>query len=219
MLVYPELFQQRFEQVRYHVCFALGQTRAIEAHADLVVCKSPEVQAWVRRQNPGLETAVVDPSIDRSVFEYDGRPKRDSILLHEARQQTPGDAGFLRARYGDKVVEIAGRTEAEVAELLRDARVFVWRGAEKEGSPRPPKEALVAGCVVVGLDVELHAGYAIDFGLRCADVDELVRMAGEALKMPIPTVAERAVVRDKAAEEEDWRKLMQRFVVGAPAAR
>ena len=147
-------------------------------------------------------------------------PQARFDLLHEARQQTPGDAGSSPGSIlGDKVVEIAGRTEAEVAELLRDARVFVWRGAEKEGSPRPPKEALVAGCVVVGLDVELHAGYAIDFGLRCADVDELVRMAGEALKMPIPTVAERAVVRDKAAEEEDWRKLMQRFVVGAPAAR
>lgn len=32
--------------------------------------------------------------------------------------------------------------------------IFVWRGNANEGSPRPPKEALVAGSIVVGLESE-----------------------------------------------------------------
>jgi len=58
----------------------------------------------------------------------------------------------MRERYGDRVVEIISRPEPEVAELLKSAKVFVCRGNDKEGSPRPPKEALVAGCVVVVRD-------------------------------------------------------------------
>jgi len=60
----------------------------------------------------------------------------------------------MRERYGDRVVEIISRPKPEVAELLKSAKVFVCRGDDKEGSPRPPKEALVAGCVVVVRDAE-----------------------------------------------------------------
>ena len=120
------------------------------------------------------------------------------------RHKHPETAELLRQRYGEKFVEIIGYSEAEVAEALKNARVFVWRGNDQEGSPRPPKEALVAGCIVVGLESDLHQDYLTDFGIKCANVDELIEMAGEALKMPLPTEAERAVVRDKSEEMRDW---------------
>ena len=115
----------------------------------------------------------------------------------------------MREHYGDKVVEIVGKTESEVAEILKSAKVFVWRGFETEASPRPPKEVLVAGCVVVGLEKDLCKEQDIDFGVKCRDVDELLRMAGEALRMPIPSPAERAVVRDSESEARGWVALMK----------
>jgi hypothetical protein len=95
-----------------------------------------------------------------------------------------------------------------VAEILKDAKVFVWRGDEKEGSPRPPKEALVAGCTVVGLESDLDDRYATGFGVRCSTVEDLIEMAGKALDMPMPTAQERSVVRDSAQEQEDWFRLL-----------
>jgi hypothetical protein len=101
-----------------------------------------------------------------------------------------------------------------VAEILKDAKVFVWRGDENEGSPRPPKEALVAGCNVVGLESDLNDGYATGFGVRCSTVDDLIEMAGKALDMPIPTDEERSVVRDSAQEQEDWFRLLTSLNLG-----
>lgn len=96
-----------------------------------------------------------------------------------------------------------------MAEALKKAKVFVWRGADKEGSPRPPKEALVAGCWVVGLESDLNEGYHTDFGIRCSTVDELIKMAGEALKMPMPTEGQRAIIRDSKEEKQDWLALLK----------
>ena len=49
----------------------------------------------------------------------------------------------------------------------------------------------------------------IDFGIKCRDEEELLQKAGEALQMPIPSVAERAIVRDSADEARDWLALMK----------
>lgn len=212
VLIYPEVYQPHFANIKYHICFALGKWRLIEPHADLVVCKSPEIVSWVRQQLPLMPATLIAPSIDRSVFEYDGRLKKEQICYMTRPHKHPETAQLLRQLYGDKLVEIIDASEAEVAEALKDARVFVWRGDDKEGSPRPPKEALVAGCVVVGLNSDLHENYMTDFGIRCSTVDELIEMAGEALKMPVPTKEERAVVRDKKEEMEDWLELMKSLV-------
>ena len=106
-------------------------------------------------------------------------------------------------------MEIVGKTETEVAEILKSAKVFVWRGCEEEGAQRPPREALVAGCVVVGLAKDLCAARECDFGVRCRDEEELLVQAGAALQMPIPSVAERAIIRDSEDEARDWCALMK----------
>jgi hypothetical protein len=210
VLIYPEVYQPYFRW-KYHICFALGKYSPIEPHANLVVCKSDAIREWVRGQHPNIPTALILPSIKRSLFEYDGRPKRDVICYMTRPRKHPDTARLLRAAYGDKVLEIVDYSEAEVAEVLRSAKVFVWRGNEQEGSPRPPKEALVAGCVVVGLESDLNESYHTNWGVRCATVDELIHMAGRALEMPTPSEEQRSVVRDSAEEKPDWLALLQRL--------
>lgn len=216
VLLYPEVYQPHAEGTNYHICFALGKRRLIESHADLTVCKSFEVLNWVREQHPSMPTALILPSIDRSVFEYDGRSKKEMICYMTRPHKHPETASLLRREYGDQVREIIDFSEAEVAETLKDARVFVWRGDEMEGSPRPPKEALVAGCVVVGLESDLNENYHTNFGIRCSNIHEVIRMAGEALRMPVPTYEERSVIRDSTDEKHDWLELFQRLDIGNP---
>jgi predicted metal-dependent hydrolase len=43
--------------------------------------------------------------------------------------------------------------------------------------------------------------------LRCATIDELIETAGHALSLPIPTAAERAIVRDVIEEKADWVRI------------
>lgn len=210
VLVYPEVYQP-YVAGKYHICFALGKRTLIEPHANLVVCKSREILNWVRAQHAHISTALILPSIERAVFEYQGSPKQELICYMTRPQKHPETARLLRDKYGDKVLEIVDFSEAEVAAALRAAKVFVWRGDDKEGSPRPPKEALVAGCIVVGLESDLNERYHTDFGIRCATVDELIEMAGAALQMPMPTNEQRAVVRDSEDEKQDWLGLLKRL--------
>lgn len=209
LVIYPEIHQPDLGRQHFHICFALGRYQLVQPHADLVVVKSPDMMDWVRRQNPRLPTRLIRATIQRSVFEYDQRPKQDIIAYMTRPHKHPETAVVLRDRYGDRVVEIVNQTEAGVAEILKTAKVFVWRGAETEASPRPPKEALVAGCVVVGLASELAEKHGLNFGVKCADVDELIHRAGEALQMPMPTPAERAVVRDGATEAQEWLAMIR----------
>jgi hypothetical protein len=214
VVLYPEVYQPQLPHVEHHVCLALGKNGKIgqvQPHATLAVCKSPAIVSWVRATNRSTPTVIVPPSIDRALFEYDGRPKRDIICYMRRPNKHPETAQALRQRYGDKVVDIAGIPEAEVAQILKEAKVFVWRSGPKEGSPRPPKEALVAGCVVVGLKTDLCDDYFTNFGVRCSTVDEVIEAAGEGLKMPVPTREERSVVRDKNDETLDWISLAERW--------
>lgn len=211
VLVYPEVFQPYVASVSLRICYALGKYTPIKAHADFTLCRSADIESWVKDQLPAMPTAVFEGSIDRAVFEYDGRPKRDWICCMPRAHKSPEVADLLRARYGARVVEIVGRREAEVAELLRSAKVFVWWGNDKEGSPRPPKEALVAGCVVVGLASDLHVRHATGFGLPCSSIGDVIERAGDALSFPIPSAVERAVVRDSRQEVEDWVDLIDRL--------
>jgi len=208
ILVYPEVYQPCLPGV-FHICFALGQRGHIQPHANLIVCRSSEVLERVKEQNSEIRTSLILPSINRTIFEYDGRSKQDTICYMTRAHKHPEMAAQLRKKYGRKVVEIVNCTEAAVAETLKNAKAFVWRGDDKEGSPRPPKEALVAGCVVVGLESDLNEKYHTNMGVRCSTVKEVIRMAGKALEMPVPTLEERAIVRDSEDEKKDWLALFE----------
>ena len=206
LIVYPEVYQPTIPN-RRHICFVLGKYGHVQPHADLAVCRSQALVEWVAEHDSQVPTAPLLPAIDRKIFEYDGREKRNVICYMTRPHKHPETADLLHERYGEKVVEIVERHESEVAEILKAAKVFVWRGTEMEGSPRPPKEALVAGCVVVGLSTDLNAAHHTDFGLRCATVEELIETAGQALSLPTPTATERAVIRDVEEEKKDWVRI------------
>jgi hypothetical protein len=210
IVVYPEVYQPRIEN-RRHVCYALGKYAPIEPHADLIICRSENLLNWASAQHPSIPAFAIAPGINRSIFEYDGKPKEQFIGYMTRPDKHPEFAQALRDRYGSKVLEIVNCTEAGVARHLKSAKVFVWRGNDKEGSPRPPKEALVAGCNVVGLKEDLRPDYHTEFGLRCDNLDEVITRCEDALLMPVPTVHERAVVRDSAEEKNELRSLMQYF--------
>jgi hypothetical protein len=207
LVVYPEIYQPRIPGLR-HICFVLGKYGHVQPQADLAVCRSQELATWVAEHTPEARVVLLPPAIDRKIFEYDGRPKRQAICYITRPQKHPETAQLLRERYPDQVVEIIDRDEREVAEIMKDCKVFVWRGTEMEGSPRPPKEALLAGCVVVGLAADLISDRHIDFGLRCTTVDELIETAGRALSLPIPSETERSIIRDVEEEKQDWLRIV-----------
>jgi hypothetical protein len=211
LVVYPESHQPRIDGCR-HICFVLGKHGLVSPHADLAVCRSEALVSWVAAHTAATPTILLQPSIDRKIFGYDGRAKRNVIAYMTRPDKYPETAQLLHERYPDQVVEIIDRPEAEVAEILKSAKVFVWRGDHMEGSPRPPKEALLAGCVVVGLATDLDAAHHTDFGLRCATVDEMIETAGRALSLPIPTVVERSVIRDAEEEKQDWVRITTQFM-------
>jgi hypothetical protein len=217
LVVYPEVCQPDLGRQVFHVCFALGKHEPIRPNADLVVCRSLEVEDWVQSHAPQLKTKFIAPSIRRREFEYDGRPKQKQICYFTRSDKYPETAQNLRERYGDSVVEIQGRTEREVGGILKSAKVLLWRGNDKEGSPRPPKEGLVAGCVVVGLECDLHERLGTSLGIKCRSVDELLTTAGTALRAPIPSVTERAVVRDDDEERKDWERLIKQLSLPSKA--
>lgn len=206
LVVYPESYQPRIPGPR-SICFVLGKHGTVEPGADLAVCRSEALVTWVAENKSAPPTVLLLPSIDRKIFEYDGREKRDLIAYMTRPDKFPETAQLLRRRYPDNVLEIIDRPETEVADMLKNAKVFVWRGDHMEGSPRPPKEALVAGCVVVGLARDLDSAHHTDFGFRCDTVDDLIEAAGTALTLPLPSYADRALVRDVEEEKQDWLQI------------
>jgi hypothetical protein len=212
-VIYPETHQPRLD-TGYHICFALGKYGEVAPHTQFTVCRSEAIQRWVAELLPEMPTTVLLPSINRAVFEYRGEQKQDQICYMTRPHKHPEIADLLRERYGSKVVEIVNRTETEVAHILKTSKVFVARGADKEGSPRPPKEALVAGCVVIGLKTDLNPSHHTDFGLRCDTIAEIIDRCAEALLMPIPSEQERSSIRDVEVEKQDWLPLIKRLQLG-----
>src|SRR5262249_40018013 len=111
VLVYPEVYQPYVEG-KYHICFALGKHAPIAPHANVTVCKSSAILRWVEAQHPTMPTVHILPSIKRSIFEYDGRPKKDMICYMTRPHKHPETAQLLRDRYGEKVMEIVNVSEA-----------------------------------------------------------------------------------------------------------
>ena len=149
--IYPEVYQPFLSDYTLHICFVLGKYDKVKPHADVVVCKTRESADWVKGYFEEANIVVVRPAINKKIFEYDGRPKKKQVCYMTKGKKSPELALLLRERFGNAFVEIVNQPESKVAEILKESKVFVWRGNEKEGSPRPPKEAFVAGCVVVGL--------------------------------------------------------------------
>lgn len=80
-------------------------------------------------------------------------PRKNRALAQQVRDLLAARLALAASR-GEPSVdvewrEIHGRTQAEVADLLRASHVFLTTGFP-EGCPLPPLEALASGCLLVG---------------------------------------------------------------------
>ena len=109
----------------------------------------------------GKHAAVLRPSIDTTLFcppreRKDGTTVRVAFMPRKnkafARQIRELAEARLRRRASPLSLEwvsIEDRSQAEVAQLLKAAHIFLCTGFP-EGCPLPPLEALACGCVPVG---------------------------------------------------------------------
>ena len=114
-----------------------------EDNADLLRYAFPQVPVHLTRN-------VIDPA----VFHPGGpdRPRRIAFVGHRRSDERDQLLHILRSRGvldGWQVTMIAGRTEAETAEIMRGTAVFL-SFSDREGFGLPPAEAMACGAYVVG---------------------------------------------------------------------
>lgn len=127
-----------------------------------VVCAfavSEHNREYLQFAYPHLKVLRVDPGVDGGVFAH--TPLREKRRIISCVQKAPGllltlyHALQSRAAAGlnnlkeFEWVFLDGRTEQEVAAVLRDSLLFVFTSIE-EGLGRMPVEAMSSGCLVAG---------------------------------------------------------------------
>lgn len=103
---------------------------------------------------PQIPVHLVGNVIDARLFHPGSATPRRRISFTTSRREREREQllHILRSRGvldGWEVVPIAGRSEAEVAEILRDSAIFL-SFSDREGFGLPPAEAMASGCFVVG---------------------------------------------------------------------
>jgi hypothetical protein len=151
-----------------------------------VVVVSEDNKAYLNHALPGVTVARMRYAIDPAHF-HDRDEKRLSLayMPRKRRQETVdvlGILGMRNALLGWEITPIDGVSEAQSAELMRRASVFL-SFSYREGLGLPPAEAMACGCLVVGFhgyggrDYGEHAlwvpdGDVIGFAKR---VEEILR--------------------------------------------
>ncbi len=122
-----------------------------EVHAAVVV--SEDNAAYLRYAFPQLDVRRTVNCVDPALFHpHDAKQRRLAWMPRKNADQARQVLNLLAARGaldGWEVTELDGLDERGVAEALRHTTVFLATGYP-EGCPCPPKEAMAAGCVVVG---------------------------------------------------------------------
>ncbi|RKQ94101.1 glycosyl transferase family 1 [Solirubrobacter pauli] len=122
----------------------------------LVAVVSDENAEVLSHAFPDVPIARVRHSIDEALHHpgAEARPRRIAYMPRRRGEEARQVLELLRLRgalQGWEVVPIEGRSETEVAELLRTCRIFLSL-SEREGFGLPPCEAIACGCLVVGFD-------------------------------------------------------------------
>ena len=120
-----------------------------------VVVVSDDNAEYLRYAFPDVDIQRIRYTIDQSIFNTSAevQKRRQIAYMPRRRAQESNDVlSLLRSRdvLGDwSIVAIDKMTEAQVAEHLRRAAIFL-SFSEREGLPLPPAEAMACGCVVIG---------------------------------------------------------------------
>lgn len=115
---------------------------------------------WPEILRPGIDTTLFCPPPARSEARTDASPAASDsaspLRVAWMPRKNKAMASLIRHTVEARAlcgaldwVEIHGKTQAEVAALLRSSAIFLATGFP-EGCPLPPLEALASGCLLVG---------------------------------------------------------------------
>jgi Glycosyl transferases group 1 len=166
----------------------------------MVTVVSEENAKLLRYAFPGAPVRRVHYGLDPTIHYPSGEPRPRRIAYMTRRRA--GDAAKVLALLdrrgaldGWEVAAISGKSETEVADILRGSRIFL-SFSELEGFGLPPLEALACGCLVVGFN---------GFGGR------------EFFRAPFATAVEDGDVASYARAVEDVMRRVERDPAGADA--
>lgn len=124
-------------------------------HSDIVrtVTVSTDNTNYLKYIFPDHKIERVHYSFDPLIFPYSGKKKPQICYMPRKNSEDARQViNILQAKKlldGFDLISIHGKPEQEVAQILSESLVFMSFGSP-EGSPMPPCEAMLCGCVVVG---------------------------------------------------------------------
>jgi glycosyltransferase involved in cell wall biosynthesis len=179
---------------------------------------SEDSRRYLETLFPALSVRRIHYGIDPDLFAFKA-DKQPQIAYMPRKNPHDVHQVLLRLRLtgrleGWNVVEIADRTEAETAAILRDSAVFISSG-HPEGFGLPAAEAMLAGCVVVGYHgyggrefftdefaFPIEVGDVVGFADRVAEVLETLETRPDALR-PRTVNASRFISDNYSIEREE----------------
>jgi hypothetical protein len=150
---------------------------------------------------PHIPIMRARPVVDGDLFHPGLQPGRRQLAFMRSRRPAEREQllHLLRARGIDwPLTPISGRSEAEVAEVLRGSAIFL-SFSERDGFGLPPAEAMASGCFVVGFT----GGGGDEFfdPEYCAPVRTIVEFAQEverAVARPVDDLRQRGLVASES---------------------
>lgn len=149
----------------------VGARDYADAGVDTVFCCS-EVIAEFLTGTMGLDRApIIHNAIDHSLFKPGTKRRQVALMPRKMKIEATYLRGLLQRRHPDMAdvpwIEISGKAESEVAQLLAESAVFLALG-RLEGFGLPPIEAMASGCIVVGFTGDGGRSFATtENGLWC----------------------------------------------------
>jgi hypothetical protein len=118
-----------------------------------VVASSEYIADYLSFAFPKLKVCQVRYSIDPEIFGYRSEKKKQICFMPRKNaddaKQVINILGLRGALDNFKIVQIDGRNEREVAEILKESLIFLSFGYP-EGFSLPPAEAMASGCIAIG---------------------------------------------------------------------
>jgi hypothetical protein len=118
-----------------------------------VITVSEDSRRYLEYVFPGLRVERIRYGVDAALF-HDGTPKKPQIAFMPRKNASHAGQVINLLKFrgtcrGYSLVSVDGRSESEVAAILRESLVFLSFGYP-EGFGLPPAEAMACGCVVIG---------------------------------------------------------------------
>jgi hypothetical protein len=194
--VFPDVRKVIFNQNAYYTFIGYGRDPADKTcaydHPDLaaVLVVSEDSRDYLAHVFPHLKITRVHNSVDGARFPFREPAKKKKQIAYMPKKhsdeslQVINILKFRGALDGVELVPIENRNERETADALADSLLFLSFGYP-EGSPAPPLEAMLSGCLVVGYHGFGGSEYfrpEICWPIEIGDIIGFARAAEEVLR-------------------------------------